>query len=269
MKLHRRQLLAVLVALPAAPALATGLDSPAGRVGVVPGAQPDGRALPSGAARAAGPALPATTAAHANTALPATSAAPAPTGRAASVALQLRPGGVGVACELRAVGASTRISLPGEGDPVTLPGLPDGALALPIAGRQVLACTTVLPGGQRLLTLVGWDDATLRILGVESRDWHAPPRRSLVLRISSVPDAVRLRLVYDATEGERHESWTDVLAWRAAAPLASAPLRPVLAGTLQAHLAEVRGRVAALLVPSRRTLTLAELGATGLLDPIG
>ena len=188
---------------------------------------------------------------------------------AAIATVRLRPGGLGVACALSAEGGDTRLALPGEGDPVALPGLPDGIQALPIAERQILACGTVLPDGQRLLAFVGWDDATVRILGVESRAWHGPDRRSLALRVAAVPDGARLRLIYDAVAGERHESWTDALAWRPEAPLASEPLRPVLPGTLQARVASIRADVALLLAPPRRVLALADLQPTGLLSPLG
>ncbi len=186
----------------------------------------------------------------------------------AAATLRLRPGGLAVTYAITPAGAQTQVALAGEGGAFSLPGLPDGALVLPIAGRQVLGCTTVLPGGQRLLCILGWDDVALRILAVESRAWAGPGRRGLAMRIAAVPDGARLRLLYDAVHGSQHESWTDILAWRAGALLASEPLRPVLPGTLQARMAAVRARVLALLDATGRSLEAAQLAPTGLLDPL-
>jgi len=222
-----------------------------------------------------------------------------------------RRDGAADAAVLRAEGLGSRLVL--EAGSLLLPGAPDRVASLPLAGRQVVAAGVALASGQVLAVLAGWDGTQMRILGVESWDWHGPGPRHLSLRLVAVPDDRRVRLLYDATlasprpEGPeqgiagpgptgpglagpglagaglagaglagaggtrttvRRETWTDILAWQEGAALRSEPLRAVLAGTWQARMARTRADVAALLAAPRVEIGVAELAATGLLDPL-
>ncbi len=227
-------------------------------------------------------------------------------GREIAATVRLRPGGAADAAVLRAEGLGSRLVL--EAGSLLLPGAPDRVASLPLAGRQVVAAGVALASGQVLAVLAGWDGTQMRILGVESWDWHGPGPRHLSLRLVAVPDDRRVRLLYDATlasprpEGPeqgiagpgptgpglagpglagaglagaggtrttvRRETWTDILAWQEGAALRSEPLRAVLAGTWQARMARTRADVAALLAAPRVEIGVAELAATGLLDPL-
>jgi len=201
----------------------------------------------------------------------------------------LRPGGVAGVVRLGSEGAGSRLVL--EGASMLLPGVPEQMAALPLAGRQVAVAGVALASGQVLAVLAGWDGARLRILGVESWDWQGTGPRRLALRLVAVPDNRRVRLLYEATLASprpgvagqdagapgggraavvvRREAWTDILAWQEGAALRTEPLRPVLAGTWQARMARARAEVAALLAAPRTEIGVAELAATGLLDPLG
>ena len=117
-------------------------------------------------------------------------------GREIAATVRLRPGGVAGVVTLRGEGAECRLLL--EGGPVLLPGAPERIAALPIAGRQVVVAGVSLPSGQVLAVLAGWDGAQMRILGVESWDWHGSGPRRLGLRLAAVPDDRRVRLLYEA-----------------------------------------------------------------------
>ena len=110
--------------------------------------------------------------------------------------VRLRPGGVADLVTLRAEGARSRLLL--DGEPVLLPGAPERIAALPVAGRQAVVAGVGLPSGQVLAALVGWDGEQLRILAVESWDWHGSGPRRLGLRLVAVPDDRRVRLLYEA-----------------------------------------------------------------------
>lgn len=195
-----------------------------------------------------------------------------------AAAVRLRPGGVAGVVTLRAEGARCRLLL--EDASMLLPGAPERIAALPVAGRQVVAAGVALPSGQVLAVLAGWDGARMRILAVESWDWHGSGPRRLGLRLAAVPDDRRVRLLYEAVlaspRGDgpgrvvvRREAWTDILAWQDGGALRSEPLRPVLAGTWQARMAATRAAVAGLLAAPCREIGIEALAATGLLDPLG
>ncbi|MGI4978017.1 MAG: hypothetical protein ACRYG6_13840 [Janthinobacterium lividum] len=206
-------------------------------------------------------------------------AAAAGAGVAATV--RVRPGGVADLVTLRAEGARSRLLL--DGEPVLLPGAPERIAALPVAGRQVVVAGVALPSGQVLAVLAGWDGTQVRVLGVESWDWHGSGPRRLGLRLAAVPDDRRVRLLYEAVLSTpkaggpeaagrvvvRREAWTDVLAWEDGGAMRSEPLRPVLAGTWQARMAGTRAAVAALLAAPCTDVGVEALAATGLLDPLG
>lgn len=203
---------------------------------------------------------------------------------------RLRPGGATVPVTLRAEEGRSRLLL--DGTAVMLPGAPQRIAALPVAARQVVVAGVALPSGQVLAVLAGWDGARMRVLGVESWDWHGSGPRRLGLRLAAVPDDRRVRLLYEAVlstprEGGpapgglgggpggggrvvvRREAWTDVLAWQDGEAMRSEPLRPVLAGTWQARMAHTRAAVAALLAAPCTDVGVEALSATGLLDPLG
>ncbi|MGI3776642.1 MAG: hypothetical protein ACRYGC_05030, partial [Janthinobacterium lividum] len=206
-------------------------------------------------------------------------AAGAAAGPGVAATVRLRPGGVADLVTLRAEGARSRLLL--DAEPVLLPGAPERIAALPVAGRQVVVAGVALPSGQVLAVLAGWDGAQVRVLGVESWDWHGSGPRRLGLRVVAVPDDRRVRLLYEAVlstpreDGPagrvvvRHEAWTDVLAWQEGGAMRSEPLRPVLAGTWQARMAGTRAAVAALLAAPCTDVGVEALAATGLLDPLG
>ncbi len=218
-------------------------------------------------------------------------------GREVAGTMRLRPGEGPGLVRLRSEGSGSRLML--EGGSMLLPGVPERMAALPLAGRQVAVAGVALASGQVLAVLAGWDGTRLRILAVESWTWQGSGPRRLALRLVAVPDDRRVRLLYDATLASqeaggagqdvaapepggaglgatgrarvvvRREAWTDILAWQDGDALRSEPLRPVLAGTWQARMAQIRADVAALLATPRGEIGVAELAATGLLDPLG
>ncbi len=202
-------------------------------------------------------------------------------GAGIAATVRVRPGGAADLVTLRAEGARSRLLL--DGEPVLLPGAPERIAALPVAGRQVVVAGVALPSGQVLAVLAGWDGAQVRILGVESWDWHGSGPRRLGLRLAAVPDDRRVRLLYEAVLSTpraggpeaagrvvvRHEAWTDVLAWQDGGAMRSEPLRPVLAGTWQARMAGTRAAVAGLLAAPCTEVGVEALLPTGLLDPLG
>jgi hypothetical protein len=151
--------------------------------------------------------------------------------------------------------------------------LPDAeariAMALPIAGRQVAGIAFAAAVSLDLVALVGWDNARLRILGLEVLRWQSADGAMLSSRFTGVGDRTRLLVAREAATPRpglprRWETWTDLLAWRDGAPLADAPVRTPLAGTMQARLAALRRRCTALLDPPLQTLTADMLAS---LDP--
>ncbi len=225
------------------------------------------------ASRVAAPGAAAPAAGSGGVALPGASP-----GGGIAATVRLRPGGVAEVVTLRAEGGRCRLLL--EDGSVLLPGAPERIAALPVAGRQMAAAGVALPSGQVLAVLAGWDGARMRILAVESWDWHGSGPRRLGLRLAAVPDDRRVRLLYEAVlaspRGDgtgrvvvRREAWTDILAWQDEGALRSEPLRPVLAGTWQARMAATRAAVAGLLAAPCREIGVEALAATGLLDPLG
>ncbi len=234
--------------------------------GRTPSAGRDAGAAPAPAGPAAGSGQPPDVAAGHDAAPPVAAPAPAPPagphGR-----VRLRPDDEAMEFTLAPAGGDSRLLVTGM-PPLPLPGRPVAARTLPLARRQVLACDTALPDGEVLAFLVGADATGPLLLAVECRERREAGRRQLSLRLEAVPDDRRLLLRYEAQDGARHEGWTDALAWDRDA-LRSEPLRPVLAGTMQARMAAVRARVLALLARSRRGVTLEALRPTGVLDPMG
>jgi hypothetical protein len=111
-----------------------------------------------------------------------------------------------------------------------------------------LAFAADLPEGERDLLAVA---AAGRVMAIDVLTWRGIDGSHLFTRLSAVPDGVRLRLERTASapreRGVRREAWTDYLAWQAGAAMTDAPVRPVLAGTWQASLAEQRAAALALL----------------------
>lgn len=114
---------------------------------------------------------------------------------------------------------------------------------------SALAFAADLPDGTRdLLVVTGLG----LVLALELLSWLGEDGSRLQTRLSTVPDRQRLRLQRAASvphgHGYRREDWTDYLAWQGAAPMADAPVRPVLAGTWQASLAAQRAGTRTMLV---------------------
>ncbi len=100
---------------------------------------------------------------------------------------------------------------------------------------------------QDLLALIGADGA---LLALERLSWQHG-RASFVTRFAMLPDREHLSLERVAMfpgggpgRPSRHESWTDYLR-RDASGMSDAPVRPALAGTMQAALSAERTRLAA------------------------
>ena len=100
---------------------------------------------------------------------------------------------------------------------------------------------------QDLLALIGPDGA---LLALERLSWQRG-RSSFITRFAMLPDREHLALERVAMlpgggpgRPSRHESWTDYLR-RDPHGLTDAPVRPVLAGTMQAALSAERARLAA------------------------
>jgi hypothetical protein len=129
------------------------------------------------------------------------------------------------------------------------------AALLPIADRQLVVLAFAAdPNAAARLDLgafVGWDAGGLRVLALEVLAWRAADGGGFATRLTATGDRTRILLQRDAAAPMgggtrwRRESWTDLLAWRAGAPLQDAPVRTPLPGTFQAMLAGVRARVAA------------------------
>ena len=173
-------------------------------------------------------------------------------------ALSLTPGDGGVMM-FRSAGIDDFISVPATQARI--------AFALPIAGREVAGIAFAAGSTLELVTLVGWDNARLRILGLEVLNWKIPTGAMLSSRFSSTGDRTRLLIARYAALPRpglpRHwENWTDLLAWRDGAPLADAPVHHPPAGTMQARLADLRQRSMTLIAPPFQILT------TGMLDSL-
>ena len=165
----------------------------------------------------------------------------------------------GLACVSARAGAADAIAR----DCTTLAGIavPAGRgrklAQFPLGGTTAaaLAFAADLPEGTRDLVAVVGEG---RVLALEVLDWQGEDGSRLQTRLSAVPDHQRLRLQRSASapraRGYRREEWTDYLAWQEAAPMADAPVRPVLAGTWQAALAAQRAEVRALLVVGLRAV---------------
>jgi hypothetical protein len=124
------------------------------------------------------------------------------------------------------------------------------------ATASALAFGADLPEGTRDLLAVTMAG---RVLALELLAWHGTDGSRLQTRLSAVPDRQRLRLERTASaprgRSYRRESWTDYLAWQGEAPMADAPVRPVLAGTWQAALAAQRADMVAILAGGRRDVS--------------
>lgn len=125
-----------------------------------------------------------------------------------------------------------------------------------------LAFAADLPGATRDLFAVALAG---RVAALEVLSWHGEDGSRLYTRLSVVPDGMRLRLERNASaprgKGFRREQWTDYLTWREDAPMADAPVRPVLAGTWQAGLAAQRAGVLASLAVGLRGVPPALIAA--------
>ena len=125
-----------------------------------------------------------------------------------------------------------------------------------------LAFAADLPEGTRDLVAVA---ASGRVVALELLTWQGKDGSRLQTRLSAVPDHLRLRLERIATmprgHGYRREQWIDYLAWQGEAPMADAPVRPVLAGTWQASLAAQRAGIRALLGTGPHDLPAALLAS--------
>ena len=138
------------------------------------------------------------------------------------------------------------------------------AAILPIADRDI-ACVAFAddpPAGNGdldLLALIGWDGAGLRVLGLDVLHWTGLDGSLLNCRIAGVGDRSRLRLAREATGATAHprrwEQWTDYWQWTNAASLHDAPVRPPLADTWQARLAQARGRAERFLTVPRQEVS--------------
>jgi hypothetical protein len=134
---------------------------------------------------------------------------------------------------------------------ITVPAARARVLAIIRLGDVPAACLAFaadLPEGTRDLFAVA---AAGRVTAIDLLTWRGTDGSRLFTRLSAVPDGCRLRLERTASaprgRGVRREAWTDYLAWRAGGAMTDAPVRPVLAGTWQAALAEQRGSGLALL----------------------
>jgi hypothetical protein len=125
-----------------------------------------------------------------------------------------------------------------------------------------IAFAADLPEGERDLFVIA---AAGRVMGIDILTWHGTDGSRLFSRIAAVPDGVRVRLerVGSAPRGRgvRREAWIDYLAWQANAAMTDAPVRPVLAGTWQAALAEQRVHSLGLLAVPLRSVPAALVGA--------
>ncbi len=121
------------------------------------------------------------------------------------------------------------------------------------ATASALAFAADVPEGMRDLVAV---TALGLVLALELLSWRGEDGSCLQTRLSAVPDHQRLRLERNASvprgPGYRREAWTDYLAWQGEAPMADAPVRPVLAGTWQAALAAQRAGTRTMLVVGPR-----------------
>ncbi len=117
--------------------------------------------------------------------------------------------------------------------------------------------------GQDWLAFV---DAQARLLALEPHNWRGPDGESLTTLVAMLPDRRNITLQRSAARHSvvwRRETWTDYLRAENGA-LVDAPPRPVLAGTWQHTLAARRAALAALLRPTRKSITpdlLATLAA--------
>jgi hypothetical protein len=136
--------------------------------------------------------------------------------------------------------------------------------AFPLGGATAaaLAFAADLQEGTRDLFAVA---AAGRVVALEVLSWQGTDGSRLYTRLAVVPDGRRLRLERTASaprgRGFRREQWTDYLAWRESGPMADAPVRPVLAGTWQAGLAEQRAGVLATLAVGLRGVPPALIAA--------
>lgn len=156
------------------------------------------------------------------------------------------------------------------------------ALLLPAAGARLLA--PVGCGGEMLAVAafrqeeggaaVEWGalalalEGEVALLGLEPLGWRSGGAR-MGTRLMSGGDRRQIAFQRDSAVPEsatlwRRESWTDYLAWRAPVGLADAPVRPPLAGTRQAAVAQWRQRAAALVAREPAAITPALLEGAGL-----
>jgi hypothetical protein len=150
-----------------------------------------------------------------------------------------------------------------------------GGIAVPAARARVLARPRLggtdacvlgfgadLPEGERDLFAVV---VAGRVVALEVLSWRGLDGAHLSTHLSAVSDGVRLRLERTASARRgrlyRREAWIDYLAWRDAAPMADAPVRPVLAGTWQAGLAAQRADMRAILFVGPRDVAPALIAA--------
>ncbi len=187
----------------------------------------------------------------------------------------LKPGSPRVPLTLAVAAGVARLDIGGLG--ATLPAdrlrlLPP----LPIAGREILpvafGADTEAGTTRDLVAVIGWDDAQLRILAVETLSWRGPGGAALDTRLAATPNRRHLRLFRTESAARPvqrpyRDVWGDLLAWRDRAPLADAlPHRP-RPGTWQAAMAAVRARMLDWLETPRTGLTLADLAPSGILLP--
>lgn len=136
------------------------------------------------------------------------------------------------------------------------------AALLPMAGRQVacLAFAVPLPqGALSAIALAGWDGARLRLLGLEVANWQGAAGGRLWSRLGGVGDRTRLRIAREAASvrpglPRAWENWTDYLAWRNGAALATVQIRPPPAESWQARLAALRALSDGLLATPRQSV---------------
>jgi len=148
---------------------------------------------------------------------------------------------------------------------ITVPAARARVLArLKLGGTEtcVLGFGADLPEGERDLFAVV---AAGRVMALEVLAWRGTDGSRLSTHLSAVSDHVRLRLERTASarngRSYRREAWIDYLGWQGAAPMADAPVRPVLAGTWQAGLAAQRAGMRAMLVVGPRDVGPALIAA--------
>ena len=156
---------------------------------------------------------------------------------------------------------------------LAVPGVRARRLAVFSLGEATavaLAFGADLPEGERDLLAI---TAAGQVLALEILVWHGADGSRLQTRLAAVPDRQRLRLQRTASirrgHANRREDWTDYLSWQGAAPMADAPVRPVLAGTWQAALAAQRQEMRAALAAGQALAALVACCPPPLFPPQG